>query len=66
VSAADQSPVPAELVAALTADDEARAAFERLDADRRRDLEQWVADTKDAGERERRATEALERLRSER
>jgi uncharacterized protein YdeI (YjbR/CyaY-like superfamily) len=61
--APDEQPVPSELVNALAADDAARAAFETLPPSHRREYENWVDEAKKPETRERRAAQAVERLR---
>jgi uncharacterized protein YdeI (YjbR/CyaY-like superfamily) len=56
--------VPEELVAALTcAEPEVRARFDALAFSHRREYAQWVAQAKQAQTRERRAQQAVEKLR---
>jgi hypothetical protein len=54
---------PAELAAALEADPEAGAAFERLSFTHRREYAEWVAGAKRAETRARRVAQTIERLR---
>jgi hypothetical protein len=54
--------VPPELAAALGADPDARAAFERLSFTHRKEYAKWVAEAKRPATRTDRATKALERL----
>jgi Bacteriocin-protection, YdeI or OmpD-Associated/Domain of unknown function (DUF1905) len=55
--------VPAVLEAALAADPEARAAFDRLSFTHRREYAQWVGGAKRAETRERRLVKAVAMLR---
>jgi hypothetical protein len=56
--------VPAEFQKELDADDEARAAFEKLSFTHRREYAEWIASAKRADTRERRLARALEMLRA--
>jgi hypothetical protein len=56
--------LPPELRQELDADDEARAAFEKLSFTHRREYAEWIAGAKRADTRERRIARALEMLRS--
>src|SRR4051794_26868490 len=56
--------VPPELQKELDADDEARAAFEKLSFTHRREYAEWIASAKRADTRERRLARALEMLRA--
>lgn len=66
VIAADETPrtvdVPAELAAALAADEAAAAAFEGLAYTHRKEFATWVASAKREATRERRVTETLTML----
>ena len=55
--------IPAELAAALAGDREAAALFEQLAYTHRREYATWVGEAKRAETRQRRAAEALVRLR---
>jgi hypothetical protein len=56
--------VPEALSAALDGDPAARAAFERLAFTHRKEYARWIAEAKREETRERRATQALEMIRS--
>ena len=57
--------IPAELAAALAADPEARAAFDRLSFTNRKEIATSVAEAKRPETRERRLAAAMARLRSQ-
>jgi len=57
-------PVPAELAAALAADEPAATEFARLSFTHRREYTEWVEGAKKAETRARRVTQTLERLRA--
>ena len=56
--------VPPELEAALAADPEVRAAFDRLSFTHRREYAEWVGSAKRPATRERRLADAVELLRA--
>lgn len=56
--------VPAELASALRADPLAKEGFEALAPSHRREYARWVGEAKQAATRSRRATVAVERLKS--
>jgi len=56
--------VPQALADALTGDDEARTAYERLAYTHRKEFARWVAETKQESTRERRIARTLEMLRA--
>jgi uncharacterized protein YdeI (YjbR/CyaY-like superfamily) len=53
---------PEELIAALAANAEARAVYERLPPSHRREYDVWVHEAKKPETRERRVKRAIERL----
>lgn len=53
---------PPDLAAALSADPEARAAFERLSYTHRREYVQWIIEAKREATRQRRVADTLHRL----
>jgi hypothetical protein len=57
--------VPNELVAALAADADARAAFDALSPSHRRELAGWVAEAKRADTKARRVERTLQQLREQ-
>jgi hypothetical protein len=63
----DQGPreveVPQALADALAADDEARAGFEQLSYTHRKEYARWIEEARRDETRQRRVTQALERLR---
>ena len=56
--------VPAELAAALRADPEAAAAYEKLSFTHRKEYARWVAEAKQQETRQRRVQRALEMIRA--
>ena len=56
--------IPAELLAVLASDPAAKAAFDALAPSHRREYAEHVAEAKRPGTRERRAAQAIERLRA--
>jgi len=56
--------VPAALAAALEADPQARAAYERLSFTHRKEYARWIAEAKREQTRARRVAEAIEMLRA--
>ena len=61
-SAPREVDIPAELVAALAADADARARFEALAYTHRKEFARWVADAKTDATRERRVAQTIEML----
>ena len=59
-----EAEVPAPLAAALAADQEARAAFERLSFTHRTEYARWVAEARREDTRSRRVERAVAMLRS--
>jgi uncharacterized protein YdeI (YjbR/CyaY-like superfamily) len=64
----DQAPreveVPEALAAALTADPQASAAFERMAFTHRKEYARWIAEAKQAETRQRRVTQAVQMIRA--
>jgi Bacteriocin-protection, YdeI or OmpD-Associated/Domain of unknown function (DUF1905) len=56
--------VPAALAAALAADPEARASFDRMAFTHRKEYARWIADAKQEQTRQRRVGQALEMIRA--
>jgi uncharacterized protein YdeI (YjbR/CyaY-like superfamily) len=56
--------VPEALAAALAADPQARAAFDRLAFSHRKEYARWVAEAKQQETRQRRVQQALEMIRA--
>lgn len=56
--------VPAELTSRLRADDDAKAAFERMSPSHRREYARWVGEARRPDTRARRAEAAVERIKS--
>jgi uncharacterized protein YdeI (YjbR/CyaY-like superfamily) len=56
--------VPEALAAALAADPEAKASFDRMAFTHRKEYARWIADAKQEQTRERRLGQALEMIRA--